>query len=104
MKIIISRKGTDSAAGGIPAPILPDGRLLSLPIPQKGMKPGYADLSFDGLKLSRIMSQLGGKGARGGCHLDPDLIPTLKPRLAGWQPTLVQFGAVFCRCSGRTQL
>lgn len=33
MKVILSRKGMDSEAGGIPSPILPDGTLLSLPIP-----------------------------------------------------------------------
>ncbi|WP_454862743.1 Nmad3 family putative nucleotide modification protein [Pseudomonas hormoni] len=30
MQIILSRKGFDSAAGGCPSPILPDGRLFSL--------------------------------------------------------------------------
>ena len=33
MKLIFSRKGFDSSAGGIPSPILPDGRMISLPIP-----------------------------------------------------------------------
>ncbi len=33
MKIIISRKGFDSGYGGYPSPILPDGTLLSIPIP-----------------------------------------------------------------------
>lgn len=33
MKFILSRKGMDSAAGGFANPILPDGTLLSLPIP-----------------------------------------------------------------------
>jgi len=33
MKIILSRKGFDSEAGGYPSPILPDGTMLSLPIP-----------------------------------------------------------------------
>lgn len=33
MKVVLSRKGMDSAAGGIPSPILPDGTLLSFPIP-----------------------------------------------------------------------
>jgi len=34
MKIILSRKGFDSSYGGCPSPILPDGTLLSLPIPE----------------------------------------------------------------------
>lgn len=33
MKIILSRKGFDSSYGGYPSPILPDGSLLSIPIP-----------------------------------------------------------------------
>ena len=33
MKVILSRKGFDSSNGGCPSPILPDGTLLSLPIP-----------------------------------------------------------------------
>ncbi len=35
MKVILSRKGMDSTSGGIASPILPDGTLLSLPIPDK---------------------------------------------------------------------
>ena len=33
MKVILSRKGFDSCYGGHPSPILPDGRMISLPIP-----------------------------------------------------------------------
>ncbi len=35
MKVVLSRKGFDSANGGIPSPIMPDGTMLSLPIPLK---------------------------------------------------------------------
>ena len=37
MKIIFSRKGFDSANGGVPSPIFPDGMTLSLAdsVPQK---------------------------------------------------------------------
>ena len=35
MRVILSRKGFDSQYGGMPSPILPDGTLLSLPIPSK---------------------------------------------------------------------
>jgi len=34
MKVILSRKGFDSSYGGCASPILPDGTLLSLPIPE----------------------------------------------------------------------
>ena len=32
MKVIISRKGFDSSAGNMASPILPDGRVISLPM------------------------------------------------------------------------
>ena len=35
MKIILSRKGFDSSAGKQASPIMPDGTLLSLPIPDE---------------------------------------------------------------------
>ena len=35
MKLILSRKGFDSGAGGCASAITPDGTLLSLPIPDK---------------------------------------------------------------------
>ena len=41
MKIILSRKGFDSGYGGCPNPILPDGTLLSLPIPSRNEKVKY---------------------------------------------------------------
>ena len=33
MKIVLSRKGFDSACGGVASPIFPDGGYVSLPIP-----------------------------------------------------------------------
>jgi Nucleotide modification associated domain 3 len=50
MKLILSRKGFDSAYGGVPSPILPDGTLCPLPIPSneapclKGEKDGRKDM------------------------------------------------------------
>ena len=44
MSVVLSRKGMDSAAGGIPSPIMPDKTLLSLTIaayflyPRKGRR------------------------------------------------------------------
>ena len=40
MKIILSRKGFDSENGGYASPILPDGSLVSLPIPNTTSRPG----------------------------------------------------------------
>lgn len=46
MKLILSRKGFDSAAGKCPSPII-DGRPLSLPIPASGsLSTTYADLGL----------------------------------------------------------
>ena len=59
MKIILSRKGFDSGSGGCPSPILPDGRLISLPIPVEGERLSYGDLSFDkGASYFDIMNTL----------------------------------------------
>lgn len=35
MKVILSRKGFDSSYGGFPSIILPDGKMISFPIPEK---------------------------------------------------------------------
>ena len=45
MKVIFSRKGFDSGFGGMPSPVLPDGTMLSMPIPSKGDLVHY-DMSF----------------------------------------------------------
>ncbi len=45
MKIILSRKGFDSSAGGVPSPIFPDGGLLSLPIPDKASQIACNDIA-----------------------------------------------------------
>ena len=38
MKVILSRKGFDSANGGILSPIFEDGTMLSFPIPSKDVE------------------------------------------------------------------
>ena len=40
MKVIISRKGFDSGYGGMPSPILPDGTMISMPIPSPATRLG----------------------------------------------------------------
>lgn len=92
MQIILSRKGFDSSAGGIPSPIMPDGSLLPLPIPQADGPVKFSQLQFQDKPLSRLIKQLGGKDWRGRCHLDPDLMPDLLIRPDGWYPTLGQHG------------
>jgi len=62
MKIIFSRKGFDSAAGGFPSPIFPDGTLFSIPIPSRFDKLSYGDLQgeWDGTPISLILNDLSG--------------------------------------------
>ena len=77
MKIIVSRKGFDSSVGGHASPVLPDGSMISLPIPSSLDSIGYDQLQGPGGRtIGRILSELNasakieGKGA----HADPDLV------------------------------
>jgi hypothetical protein len=93
MKVILSRKGFDSASGGIPSLILPDGTLISLPIPRD--RPGsgtpYESIrAVTGASLAQIMTQLRVPIPPYGAHLDPDLVPAAVPRDPGWRPSLGQ--------------
>ncbi len=81
MKIILSRKGFDSSNGSIPSPILPDGTLLSLPIPAKFDSISFDDLNYNGVLFSDILRQLKGKEDKTNhynCHLDPDIRENLR--------------------------
>lgn len=73
MKIILSRKGFDSANGGCPSPILPDGTMLSLPIPSQDPHT-YADYGLaETLEKLKPFRSKDGPWAQRGCHYDPDL-------------------------------
>ncbi|MBZ9685273.1 hypothetical protein G9F72_002775 [Clostridium estertheticum] len=77
MKIILSRKGFDSKAGGIASPIMPDGFLLSMPIPSiDGV--AYSNLQYNDVNYSKILEDLGHKGCKGNCHVDPDIRPDIR--------------------------
>jgi hypothetical protein len=68
MRIVFSRKGFDSTAGGKPSPIL-NGRPVSLPIPERPPSPTtYGDLG-----LGELVEQMtGGRiAADTPCHDDP---------------------------------
>ena len=95
MRLILSRKGFDSASGGCPSPILPDGSMIALPIPDRRSPTRYGDLTWVGHDLGEVVERLTrGKVKRGdGAHLDPDLRPELLERPAGWRPVLGQTGA-----------
>ncbi len=92
MKIILSRKGFDSSYGGYPSPILPDGRMISLPIPSRdNIK--YSDLEFEqGKTYAQLMIELGIKESisKNTCHLDPDIYPNVIRRYAEWTPIFGQ--------------
>jgi hypothetical protein len=74
MKVILSRKGFDSSYGGFASPILPDGRIISLPIPSSDKEAlRYSDLKLDDKTtyLDLIM-QIKGKVKMKGKWVDPN--------------------------------
>ena len=95
MKIILSRKGFDSSSGGCPSPILPDGRLAVLPIPDPLSSIRYNDISVSGVELGTMVSDLtdGRVGGADPAHLDPDINPESLERKQGWRPIFGQRGA-----------
>ena len=91
MKIILSRKGFDSANGGIVSPIMEDGTLLSFPIPSYD-RDTFDDLTYCDQAYSKILKDLKYKGEP-NCHVDPDLsIGRRKNVIDGWCP-------IFGQCS-----
>lgn len=98
MKIILSRKGFDSSIGKVPSPILPNGALRSLPIPESDANdavPSYAELRTDQTSLGQLVQDLskGKISPSMAVHLDPDLAAESRPRDAGWKPLFGQAGA-----------
>lgn len=95
MKIILSRKGFDSGAGGVPSPIFPDGHMVSLPIPTRRAPLRYGQVAWDGGTLGTLIADLTGRphGHLLPCHLDPDLSPAARSRLPGWRAAFGQVGA-----------
>ena len=94
MKVVLSRKGMDSRAGGIPSPILPDGTLLSLPIPNEKSGVPYGDLVYKGRTYQQIIQQIHPTfdfQKHPFCHLDPDIYGVLKNTNAGWKPAFGQY-------------
>jgi Nucleotide modification associated domain 3 len=95
MRVIFSRKGFDSAYGKVPSPILPDGRMISLPIPDKDAPTTYGAIQREGINFGDLVSDLtrGKTPHKHRAHLDPDLVAEAMPRLAGWRPIFGQSGA-----------
>jgi hypothetical protein len=98
MKIILSRKGFDSGSGGMPSPILPDGTLLSLPIPND--RNNSEMYKYKDKKLSEIIRELSnGKITTTPCHYDPDIREDISVEdnenwhSGNWKPVLGQENA-----------
>jgi hypothetical protein len=82
-KVILSRKGFDSSAGGKSSFIYGD-CLITLPIPNSGSGITYDRVRFDdNTKLDRVMKEVGITDGPTECHLDPDLH---KSSLSGRHP------------------
>jgi hypothetical protein len=115
MKIILSRKGFDSSYGGVASPILPDGTLLSLPIPVDQSPMTYGDLRWNGSALGPIVEDLTHRRntrttaahprkpitRNTPAHLDPDLDPRIYPRQPGWRPLFGQDSAAQSHLAGQ---
>ena len=90
MRVVLSRKGVDSAAGKCASPLIGK-RPISLPIPTLEPSPtSYGQLNSDLRALAHDLS--GGRlsGER-SCHLDPDIeIAALDVRPTGWRGALGQ--------------
>ncbi len=92
MRIILSRKGFDSANGGVASPIFQDGTMLSLPIPSRSAPHPYSRMIIGGRELGTLVSHLtnGRVPPTHGAHLDPDLYPEAMARPPGWRPAFGQ--------------
>jgi hypothetical protein len=95
MQVILSRKGFDSQYGRIASPIMPDGRLLPLPIPSRHDSATLADLSYADVDMAQLIADLsrGEHSLATQIHMDPDLDLAMRLRLPGWRPSLGQSGA-----------
>lgn len=103
MKIILSRKGFDSSAGGSPS-IIYNNKFYSIPIPEAGSGIFYKDLVFDEChSYLDVMRDLGIK-FYSEAHLDPDLRKdVLQARIKDeqWKPSFGQAGKSQARLSGK---
>src|SRR6266404_4730502 len=94
MKLILSRKGFDSSAGGYPSPSFEDGSFLSLPIPDQDSSLHFADIRGSH-RIGQIVEELTNRSVKAsdGVHLDPDLRMDSRQRKRGWRPMFGQADA-----------
>ncbi|QKE40291.1 MAG: hypothetical protein HO274_02300 [Ferrovum myxofaciens] len=95
MRLIFSRKGFDSQYGGVPSPILPDGRVVSLPIPSSGDLQRLGVLRAEGIDLGVLTADLTHNriDAQTAVHVDPDLHGPALARASAWRPAFGQIAA-----------
>ena len=97
MKIILSRKGFDSGNGGQPSPIMPDGTLLSMPIPSEDdLDNTYSTIIWNDMSYYEIIRSLNSHSKinnESHCHLDPDLRGCVRNRQTGWKPAFGQMSS-----------
>lgn len=96
MKIILSRKGFDSSYGGCPSPVLPDGTMVSMPIPDENGNCRYDELLFpEGMTYAAVWKELNPHGIHTAtCHLDPDIRGDIRHICPiGWKPAFGQKNA-----------
>jgi hypothetical protein len=75
VKVVLSRKGFDSSFGDAPSPILPDGRMISLPIPVLWGSQRYRDVIVNGEPVWPLVESVtAGRLKRDDlCHHEPVL-------------------------------
>lgn len=94
MKVILSRKGFDGSNGGMPSLIMPNGDMISMPIPSPGDADSYSDLIYDGKSYYKILRELKRSFIKRKCHLDPDIYESRRRiQVKGWKPAFGQIGA-----------
>lgn len=96
MKIILSRKGFDSgkSSGCFPSPILPNGKIISFPIPSSDSCLSWDDIETEDIDLKEIIKDLlPADFLNKSLHLDPDLNRKKEKRINGWRPALGQVKA-----------
>ena len=97
MKLILSRKGCDSAAGKLANVILPSGTMAMLPIPEGragSHTRTYQEIVADDQSLGPLVYDLskGTIAPDAPAHLDPDLDAGSVLRAPGWKPLFGQSG------------
>ena len=85
----------DSEAGGMASPILPDGTLLSLPIPDENSKQHYETFIYKEHSFGEIIHQLNPRfnfDKNFSCHLDPDIYDNIEGKPKEWKAAFGQSG------------